>query len=723
MRQITILSIGGNFSITDKITDNLIEDGYFTNVKNVDFPSEALSCLTDGSIDCVISEYDLPETTGISLLQQVRENYPDLPFILYTDAGDESVASDAIAADVTAYLPKEADPDRHNRLGDRIHSMLATATLENHPKGGKPPQQNTSSTDVGIIELDVDSGEIWLSAVASEVLGVGDGLQSSIEPLVKLVHPDAVDDLRETFDKADELSTSTTKTWQWLHPDRDRHAVRFSFFPTTNSSEENIVHGIVQKNTSSEDNHQEHRRFQQAIDEAKISITLADPTQPNDPLVYVNRAFEEKTGYATEEALGRNCRFLQGEETDPEKVAALRTAIQNENSVSVELRNYRKDGSKFWNRVTLTPIYDDDNQLVRYLGTQEDITHERQQKQQLSAERQLITRAINTLDDLFYVLDTDGNLQRWNERVPQVTGYTGAELDGKGATEFFPQEEQETVEAEVQRMLNGETTMFEANLLTTDGKRVAFEFDGARLVDDHGETMGIVGIGREVIERNERRQHLDLLARVLRHNLRNRINVIHGRAEIIETATTNEISESARAIMQASKQLLDITEKERRLVEILRQPPENRYIEVSRVFDRVISHIESEHPEVEITFTCPDDVSVYGGEQFYLAIEELVENAAVHNQTDTPVIDISISKRTKGVEIQITDNCPPIPEVERDVLLKDDTQTPLYHGSGLGLSLVRLLTLRSGGSISYTEKSPKGNSITLTLPGKDRLSS
>jgi PAS domain S-box-containing protein len=102
------------------------------------------------------------------------------------------------------------------------------------------------------------------------------------------------------------------------------------------------------------------------------------------------------TGYPPEETLGRNCRFLQGEDTDPETVATLREAIDNEEPVTVELRNYRKDGTEFWNRVTVTPIYDD-GELVRYLGTQEDVT-ERKEREKRLTELNQATQALMTAD-------------------------------------------------------------------------------------------------------------------------------------------------------------------------------------------------------------------------------------------------------------------------------------------------------------------------------------
>ncbi|SNR40033.1 PAS domain S-box protein [Halorubrum vacuolatum] len=114
-----------------------------------------------------------------------------------------------------------------------------------------------------------------------------------------------------------------------------------------------------------------------AIDKAHAPLTLSDPTEEDNPLVYVNEAFTEATGYTESEALGRNCRFMQGEDTDPETVAQLREAIDDEEPITVEIRNYRKDGTPFWNELTVVPVYDGAGDLIRYLGTQRDVTERR----------------------------------------------------------------------------------------------------------------------------------------------------------------------------------------------------------------------------------------------------------------------------------------------------------------------------------------------------------
>ena len=113
---------------------------------------------------------------------------------------------------------------------------------------------------------------------------------------------------------------------------------------------------------------------QQAMDAAPVGITLTDPSLPDNPLVYVNDAYERITGYRREEVIGRNCRLLQGPETREAPVAKMRAAVAEAEPVTVTLRNYRKDGELFWNRVELAPLFDDDGEVAFYVGFQLDVT-------------------------------------------------------------------------------------------------------------------------------------------------------------------------------------------------------------------------------------------------------------------------------------------------------------------------------------------------------------
>lgn len=114
--------------------------------------------------------------------------------------------------------------------------------------------------------------------------------------------------------------------------------------------------------------------FLAAVRLTRMPMCLSDPNLPDNPLVFVNRAFEDLTGYTAEQVQGRNCRFLQGPDTDPTKVDEIRRAIAARVDVSVELYNYRKDGSGFWSAVYLNPVFNAAGELLYFFASQLDVT-------------------------------------------------------------------------------------------------------------------------------------------------------------------------------------------------------------------------------------------------------------------------------------------------------------------------------------------------------------
>jgi PAS domain S-box-containing protein len=111
-----------------------------------------------------------------------------------------------------------------------------------------------------------------------------------------------------------------------------------------------------------------------ALSSAAEGITISDPDQPDNPIIYANEGFERLTGYSRKDVLGKNCRFLQGKDTDQSTVDELRAAIREHRPVMVELLNYRKDGSPFWNRLSVTPVYDAHGKTTHFIGVQSDVT-------------------------------------------------------------------------------------------------------------------------------------------------------------------------------------------------------------------------------------------------------------------------------------------------------------------------------------------------------------
>ena len=110
------------------------------------------------------------------------------------------------------------------------------------------------------------------------------------------------------------------------------------------------------------------------LDSCVNGVSLADPDQEDMPLVYVNKAFETITGYTLAETVGKNCRFLQGNEHDQAEIKQLREAIKNRQPVEVTLRNYRKSGELFYNHLLMSPLFDSSGNLLYFLGVQYDVT-------------------------------------------------------------------------------------------------------------------------------------------------------------------------------------------------------------------------------------------------------------------------------------------------------------------------------------------------------------
>ena len=172
------------------------------------------------------------------------------------------------------------------------------------------------------------------------------------------------------------------------------------------------------------------RLLDRAVTASTNSIVITDPKQPDDPLVYVNPAFERTTGYPAEEALGRNCRFLQGEDHDQPALEELRTAIHEERHCTVVLRNYRKDGTMFWNELSVYPVRNETGHMINFVGVQNDVTERVRAEEVLSeirrAERRRIAR---DLHDMAFQ-DLLGALQSLRLRHLRSRN-TGADLDLK----------------------------------------------------------------------------------------------------------------------------------------------------------------------------------------------------------------------------------------------------------------------------------------------------
>ena len=164
---------------------------------------------------------------------------------------------------------------------------------------------------------------------------------------------------------------------------------------------------------------QHHDIFFAAVERTRMPMIVTDPHQPDNPIIFANPAFLSMTGYDADEVLGRNCRFLQGAETDPDTVAEIGLAIREQRQASVELINYKKNGSAFWNALFISPVLDGEQKLRYYFASQLDVTRRRDAEEALRQAQKM--EAVGQL--------TGGIAHDFNNLLTVIQGFTDVLLN------------------------------------------------------------------------------------------------------------------------------------------------------------------------------------------------------------------------------------------------------------------------------------------------------
>ena len=243
--------------------------------------------------------------------------------------------------------------------------------------------------------------------------------------------------------------------------------------------------------------------LERAIAASSNGIVISDNTQPDNPIIYCNPAFEKMTGYTYSEVIGKNCRFLQSGKGESDSARKeIRDALRSERECHVVLKNYRKDGSYFWNELAISPVRDTSGRLTHFVGVQTDITERKQAEEALKQSEERYRLLAENSTDLISRHTPEGVYLYASPACRDLLGYEPEELIGKSAYQFFHPEDLEALQKIRSNPLNSkEIYTISYRIRRQDETYIWFETT-CHSVNDHQETAPeLVAVSRDISER------------------------------------------------------------------------------------------------------------------------------------------------------------------------------------------------------------------------------
>jgi PAS domain S-box-containing protein len=202
--------------------------------------------------------------------------------------------------------------------------------------------------------------------------------------------------------------------------------------------------------------------LESAVENTQDGILITEAKHldaPGPELLYVNQAFTRITGYDLTEVLGRTPRLLQGPKTDRSQLDKIRTALQDQKPVQVELLNYRKDGSEFWVELNIVPIANKEGKVTHWVALQREITERKQAEAALVASKQQISKILESITDGFFKVDEEWRFTYVNQKAEQILQKDRTELLGQNLWQIFPGTVGSAFEREFHRAINQEVAV------------------------------------------------------------------------------------------------------------------------------------------------------------------------------------------------------------------------------------------------------------------------
>ena len=473
------------------------------------------------------------------------------------------------------------------------------------------------------------------------------------------------------------------------------------------------------------------------IDLAQDKIAVIDES---GRFRYLNAATRDLLGFEPDALVGTDA-FDLIHPDDVDRVRAAFEALAADGTPPdspLEYRYRTADGDWVWFRTRVFPPAE--TGLDGYALSSRDITLE------VESRRRLETIA-STSPDVLWMFSADwSELLFVNRAVESVFGIDPETLDRRPRLflDAVHPDDRPAVERAMERLSAGESTRLDYRIGSPDGP-TSWVRVPARPVREAGEVVAVTGFARDVTDEYRRERQLTVMDNLLRHTIRNDMNIVDGTAERIAdrmddavAAASTEADEGAPAspdtdlaalaadlidhaetIRGVADDLLTTAEKQRGVIDLLRQHEPPQPLRVPPLVESAVADAVGDPSDspVAVSVSCPDDVRAFTHPELDYAIAELIENAVEH-ATVAPTVEIEVTAPADRVEIAVRDNAPPIPPAEREPITDRWKMDDLRHTGGMGLWLVYWIADRSGGDLTF-DTGADGNEVTICVPDAD----
>ena len=361
----------------------------FALQESMPFNESAISIATElhqqGLVETTLSLTDSPAVTAFEKLAY-QHGYTQATLHVLNSSETLPLGTVALLTKEASNQPHTADDIELTLLPSALRLMRLAIERHNHQQTLQDSEQRfrslfTQNPD-GVFSLDIDGyfQSVNQSLLTLLAISEADIIGSHLYTMVPTEQCEAIND---AFSHA---LTGIAQRFEIEIASRsgDLHYVDISFLPTVVMDNVVGVYGVVKEMTALRHNEAQLRIFQRSLEASSNGVLICEARSEDFPIIYVNPAFVEITGYELEEVQNRNCRFLQGPDTDPAQINDIRQALVQQRDISLTIRNYRKDGRAFWNNVFISPVRANDGHATHFVGIINDISEYKDHENELA---------------------------------------------------------------------------------------------------------------------------------------------------------------------------------------------------------------------------------------------------------------------------------------------------------------------------------------------------